>query len=85
MRMDKQCPYVVAIRILNQSQRIISDLVDELDTLVIRGMIDTPLKNTTAMAVSSNLNTVGGDGIVDELGADEINTSLVRRVRLQFT
>ena len=35
--------YVVAVRILNKGKRIISDLVDKLDALLIRCMVNAPL------------------------------------------
>jgi hypothetical protein len=34
---------------------------------MIRCMVDTPLEDTTSMTVSSNLNTVSSDSIVDKL------------------
>jgi hypothetical protein len=37
---------------------------------MIGGVIDASLKNTTAVAVSSDLNTVRGDCVVNELGSD---------------
>ena len=35
--------YVVAVRILNKGKHIISDLVDKLDALLIRCMVNAPL------------------------------------------
>jgi len=37
---------------------------------MIGGVIDTSLENTTPVAVSSDLNTVRGDCVVNELGSD---------------
>ena len=37
---------------------------------MIGGMINASLKNTTAVAVSSDLNTIRGDCVVNELGSD---------------
>jgi hypothetical protein len=37
---------------------------------MIGGVIDASLKNTTAVAVSSDLNTVRGDCVVNELESD---------------
>jgi len=66
----EEITYVVAVRVLDQSQRVVCDLIHELDALVIGGMIDTSLKNTTAVAVSGDLNAVRGDRVVNELGSD---------------
>jgi hypothetical protein len=41
--------------------------VDELDALMIRRMVDAPLQNATSVAVSRNLDTISGYGIVNEL------------------
>jgi hypothetical protein len=65
----EEITYVIAVRVLNQSQRVVCDLIHELDALVIGGMIDTSLKNTTTVAVSGDLNAVRGDRIVYELGS----------------
>jgi len=62
--------YVVAVRILNKGQCVICDLIHELNALMIGCMIDTSLKNTTTVAMSSNLNAVSGYRIVYELEAN---------------
>ena len=59
--------HVVAIRILNECQGIVRDLIDELNALMIRSMIDAALENATTMTVSSNLNTVCGYCVVYKL------------------
>ena len=59
--------YIVAVRVLYESESIVSDLVDELDFLVIRCVINTALENTAAMTVSGNFNTVGSNRIINEL------------------
>lgn len=46
---------------------MIGNLSDELDPLRVRGMVNTALKNTTSMAMSSDFDTVGSDSIVNEL------------------
>lgn len=58
---------VISVRILDESQSIVSDLIDELLALHFRCMVDAPLKDTTSMSVSSDFNTVGCNGVVDEL------------------
>jgi hypothetical protein len=60
--------HVVAIGILNECQRIVRDLINKLNALMIRSMIDATLKNTTAMSMSSDLDTVCCYCIVYELG-----------------
>ena len=62
--------YIVAVRILNQRQRVVCDLIHELDALMIGGVIDTSLKNTTAVALSGDLDAVRGNCVVYELGPD---------------
>ena len=59
--------HVVAVRILYESKRVVRDLVHELDTLVLRRMVNAALENAATMAVSGNLNAVGRNGIVNEL------------------
>lgn len=66
----EEMTYVVAIGVLDQRQRVVCDLIHELDALVIGGMIDTSLKHTTAVAVSGDLNAVRGDRVVYKLGSD---------------
>ena len=59
--------YIVAVRILYESESIVSDLVDELDFLVIRCVINAALEDAAAMTVSGNFNTVGSNRIINEL------------------
>lgn len=59
--------YVVAVWILDEGQRIVGDLIDELDALMVRRMVDAPLQNTTSMAMSRHLDTVGCHSVVNEL------------------
>ena len=49
------------------SNCIVSDIVDELDALMIQRMVGAPLQNATSMAVSCNLDTISGYSIVNEL------------------
>ena len=55
---------------MNKGQRVVGDLIHELNALMIGGVIDTPLEYTTAVAVSSNLNAVRGYRVVYELEAN---------------
>jgi hypothetical protein len=63
--------YVVAVRILHEGKRIISDLVDELDALMIRSMVNAALQHTASVTVSCDLDTVSGNSIVNELKEQE--------------
>jgi hypothetical protein len=47
---------------------MIGDALDEPKLLVARCMVDATLKNTAAMSVGANLNTVVAHGVKDELG-----------------
>ncbi len=58
---------VVSERILHQSQRIEGDLGDQLDSLIIRSVIDTSLQDATSMTMSGDFDTVDCDRVVDEL------------------
>ena len=64
--------YVVAVWILDEGQRIVGDLIDELDALMVRRMVDAPLQNTTSMAMSCHLNTVGCHSVINELPNNSI-------------
>ena len=63
--------HVVTIWILNQSERVIGDLVDELYTLMIGSVIDTTLQDAAPVSVSGNFDTIGGNSVVDELKANQ--------------
>jgi hypothetical protein len=58
---------VVSEGVLNQGQSVESDLGDELNSLRVSSVIDTSLKNTTSVSVSSHFDTVSGNSVVDEL------------------
>ena len=51
-------PYIVAIWILDEGQCIIGDLIDELNALMFRRMVDAPLQNATSVAVRRYLDAV---------------------------
>ena len=67
---------------MDESQCIVSDLINELNALVIRCMVDAALKDTTAMTMSSNFNTVCSYGIIDEL---KVLLTTMQVFRLQRT
>ena len=66
----KRITHIIAVRILNKGQRVVGDLIHELNALMIGGVIDTSLEYTTAVPVGSNLNTVRGYRVVYELEAN---------------
>lgn len=59
--------HVVAIWILNQSEGIVSNLGHKLLALEFGSMVDAPLKDTAAMTMGSNFDTVGRDSVINEL------------------
>jgi hypothetical protein len=59
--------YIVAVWILDEGQCIVGDLIDELNALMVRRMVDAPLQNTTSMPMSRHLDTVGCHSVVNEL------------------
>lgn len=63
--------HVVTIWILNEGERIIGDLVDELHALMIGRVINTTLQDAASVSVGGNLDTIGSNGVVDELQADQ--------------
>jgi len=64
---DDECAHVVTIRILNEREGIVRDLVNKLDALEIRSVVDAPLQNAAAMAVSRDLDAISSNSIVNEL------------------
>ena len=44
-----------------------SDLGNELNSLRVGGVVDTSLEDATSVSVSSDLNTVSSNSVVDEL------------------
>lgn len=59
--------HVVTVRILNEGECIIGDLVNELHALMIGSVVDTTLQHAASVSVSGNLDTVGSNGVVYEL------------------
>ena len=70
--------HIVSIRVLDQCEGVVGNLVHELNTLVIGSMVDASLQNTTPVAVSSNFNAISGDGVVDKLQRKKVNTMNMR-------
>ena len=63
----KHNTHVVAVRVLDEREGVVGDLVNELDALVLRRVVDAALEYAAAMAVRSDLDAVVRDGVVDEL------------------
>ena len=61
--------YVVAVRVLDEREGVVGDLVDELNALVLRRVVNAALEDTTAVTVRRDLDAVRRDGVVDELPA----------------
>lgn len=58
---------VVSKRILDECQGVVSDFSNELNPLRVGRVVDASLQDTTSVSVGSDFDTVGRDGIVDEL------------------
>jgi hypothetical protein len=52
---------------LNEAESVVSYLGNELDTLRVASMVDRSLDDAAAMTVSGDFDTVGTDGVVNEL------------------
>ena len=59
--------HVVTVRILNEGECVIGDLVNELHALMIGSVVDTTLQDAASVSVSGDFDTVGSNGVVDEL------------------
>jgi hypothetical protein len=59
--------YIVAVWVLDEGKRIISNLVNELDALMIRRVINAALQDAASVAVSRDLDTVSSYSIINEL------------------
>jgi hypothetical protein len=66
-QVETEGTHVVTVRILNEGERVVGDLVNELHALMIGRVVDATLQDTAPVSVSGNFDTVGGNGIVDEL------------------
>ena len=58
---------IIAKGILNQGESVIRDLANELQLLRNRSVVNASLKHAASMAVGGHLDTVGANGVVDEL------------------
>lgn len=62
--------YIVPVWVLHESKSVVRDLVDKLNALRLRCMVNAALQDAATMTVSCNLDAVGSDSIVDELIQD---------------
>lgn len=81
LRGTSEGTYIVAVRILHKSKRIVRDLVDELDTLMLRGVVDATLQHAATVAMSSDLDAVGRNSVVDELSKHHALVRLMYELR----
>lgn len=54
-------------RVLDEGERIVGDLGDELDPLRFRGVVDAALQDAAAVTVRRDLDAVGSDLVEDPL------------------
>ena len=59
--------HIVTVRILDKGECVIGDLVNELHALMIGRVINATLQDAASVSVSGDFDTVGSNGIVDEL------------------
>ena len=64
---DSDFAYIVAIRILNEGESIIGNLVHKLHALMVRGMVYASLQDAAAMPMCRNFNAIGSNSVVNEL------------------
>lgn len=64
--------HVVTVGILNKGKGVIGDLIDKLDALMIGSMVNATLQDAAPMTVSGDFNTVGRDGIINELNSETL-------------
>lgn len=62
--------YIVPVWVLDESESVVRDLVDKLDALGLRCVVNAALQDAATVTVGRNLNAVGSDSIVDELMRD---------------
>ena len=59
--------HIVTVRILDEGERVKGDLVNELHALMIGRVVNATLQDAASVSVSGDFDTVGSNGIVDEL------------------
>ena len=59
--------HVVTVRILNEGEGVVGDLVDELHALMIGRVVNTTLQDAASVSVSGDFDTIGSHSIIDEL------------------
>jgi hypothetical protein len=58
---------IVSERVLYQSQGVVGDFSNELNSLRVGSVVDASLQDTTSVTVSGDFDTVSGNSVVDEL------------------
>ena len=66
-QIDPAIRYNMKIGYLRQGDSILDEFFVELFSLLIIRMIDTALKDATAMLMSSNFNAIHSNSIINEL------------------
>jgi len=59
--------HIVTVRILDEGECVKGDLVNELHALMIGRVVNATLQDAASVSVSGDFDTVGSNGIVDEL------------------
>jgi hypothetical protein len=59
--------HIVTVRILNERERVVGDLVDELHALMIGRVVDTTLQDAAPVPMSGDFDTISSYSVVDEL------------------
>ena len=62
--------HIVAIRVLNEREGVVRNLVDKLNPLMLGSMIYAPLEDAAPVPVGRDLHAVCGNCVVDELERD---------------
>ena len=70
---------IVAVTVLSEYERVTCNLLDELYELAVGCVVHAALQDPGAMTISSDLNAVLGDGVVDELNRMKLQVNAARR------
>jgi hypothetical protein len=70
---------IISESILHKRQSVVFDLCDELELLLVTGVVNAPLHHTATMTMGGHLNAVLSNSVVDKLvvvGLHFVNTLL---------
>ena len=59
--------YVISIRVLNEGQSIVCNLIHKLNALRLGSVVNTTLKHTASVTVGGDLDTISSNRVVNEL------------------